>query len=72
MDNVIWNFAEFIPYLLHDCTHGHCVVLKGIILMSNLHHESWDKDTTPDVSGDTVRPMGRVFPYEVGFLTIKV
>lgn len=57
MDNVMRCIGEFIPYLLHGLTYGYSVVPKGIILTSNLHHESWDKDTAPDVSVDSLRKV---------------
>ena len=43
-------FAEdSIPDLLHDGTPDLDVVLEWIILLSNMHHESRDKNVMPDL-----------------------
>ena len=62
MDNLVRCFTEdFIPDLLRDGTSNLDVVLKCIILLSNMHYESQDKNTTPDL---TVNLMWKIFILE--------
>lgn len=58
MDNGVRYIVEkYIPYCLHGSTSSLDVVLKWFILPSNIHHESWNKSVTPDMTIDPLRKV---------------
>lgn len=61
-DGVRGCFENRIPYLLHGCASGLGIVIKGVILPSDMHHEGWDKSATPD---NTIDPLWKVLILEL-------
>jgi hypothetical protein len=58
MGNGVRRITEkYIPYCLHGCTSGLDVVVKRVILPSDIHHKSWDKSATPDMMIDFLRKV---------------
>lgn len=58
MDNGIRGFVENrIPYLLHSFASGLDVVIEGVILTSDIHHEGCDESATPDMAIDPLRKV---------------
>lgn len=58
LDNSVRCFIKNrIPYFLHGFASGLDIVLKGVILSSDIHHKSWDKTATPDKTIDLLRKV---------------
>jgi hypothetical protein len=58
MDNGVRCFVEkYIPYFLHGSASSLDIVLKWVILPSDIHHKSWDEGATP---GKTIDLLWKV------------
>ena len=62
MDNGIRCLIEkCIQYLLHGSASGLDIVLKWVILLSDIHHKRWNESVTP---GMMINPLWKVLILE--------
>ena len=76
MDNRVWHIIKKdVPTFLHCCASNLDVVIKGVIQLSNVHHESCDKSTIPDMRIDLLQKVLSLEPFAAichfGFLFVQ-